>query len=386
MPPDRLRRSLLATGLGCAALWPWPTLAQTGAPPVLQRRLLKAPRDLGSHPDDAIEWWYLTGHARSGERDFGFQVTFFRSWVSATQAMRSRFAAKQLIFAHAALTDVQGKKLWHDQRIARASGSAEIDLAGASETDTELRLRDWSLKREADLTAPGGNADVGQRSRYHALVAGRDFSLDLLCTETQSWLLQGDGGLSQKGPEAAQASYYYSLPQLAVRGQITLQGQLFQLDASAPNAAWLDHEWSQSLLPSQAVGWDWIGMNLIDGSALTAFRLRDAAANAVWAGGSFRPAAAGAPTRVFASAEVVFEPLRYWRSTLTQARYPVEWQVRTPVAVYRVKAVIDNQELDSRQSTGAVYWEGLSELLDSQGRRVGRGYLEMTGYAGALRL
>lgn len=383
--PDRLRRCLLAASLG-ATLSPWPTLAQTRATPVLAPRRLQAPRDLGSHPDFAIEWWYLTGHARSGERDFGFQVTFFRSRVPTTQAMRSRFAAKQLIFAHAAVTDVQGKKLWHDQRIARASGAAQIDLAGASDADTELRLRDWSLQRETDLAATGVNAGAGQRSRYRAQVAGRDFSLNLQCTETQSWLLQGDGGLSRKGPQAAQASYYYSLPQLAVRGQITLQGQPFQLDANAPNAAWLDHEWSQSMLPAQAVGWDWIGMNLMDGSALTAFRLRDAAGGAVWAGGSFRPAAAGAPARVFAPGEVVFEPLRYWRSPLTQARYPVAWQVRTPVAVYRVQAVIDDQELDSRQSTGAVYWEGLSELLDSAGQRIGRGYLEMTGYAGALRL
>ncbi|NDP39411.1 MAG: carotenoid 1,2-hydratase [Rhodoferax sp.] len=380
-----LRRQLLASSLG-AALWPGTALAQSGATPVLAPRRLQAPRDLGSHPDYAIEWWYLTGHARSGERDFGFQVTFFRSRVPTTQAMRSRFAAKQLIFAHAAVTDVQGKKLWHDQRIARASGSTEIDLAGASDADTELRLRDWSLKREAGLAAPGVNAGAGRRSRYRAQVAGRDFSLDLQCTETQDWLLQGDGGLSRKGPQAAQASYYYSLPQLAVHGQITLQGQQFQLDVNAPKAAWLDHEWSQSMLPAQAVGWDWIGMNLMDGSALTAFQLRDAAGKAVWAGGSFRPPAPGAPARDFAPGEVLFEPLRYWRSPLTQARYPVEWQVRTPVAVYRVQAVVDDQELDSRQSTGAVYWEGLSGLLDSQGKAVGRGYLEMTGYAGALRL
>lgn len=384
-----LRRHLLATGLG-VTLSPWPALAQSSATPVLKPRQLQTPRDLGSHPDHAIEWWYLTGYARSGAREFGFQVTFFRSRVPATQAMRSRFAAKQLIFAHAALTDVQGKKLWHDQRIARASGSAEIDLAAASEADTELRLSNWSLKREVDLAAPlatpGVNIGDGLRSRYRARVTGNGFSLDLQCTETQRWLLQGDGGLSRKGPEATQASYYYSLPQLAVSGQITLQGRPFQLDVNAPNAAWLDHEWSQSLLPEQAVGWDWIGMNLIDGSALTAFRLRDAGGDMVWTGGSFRPAKPAAPTQIFAPGEVVFEPLRYWRSPLTQARYPVEWLVRTPVAVYRVQAVINDQELDSRNSTGAVYWEGLSELLDSQGRLVGRGYLEMTGYAGALRL
>ncbi|HEY5581532.1 MAG TPA: carotenoid 1,2-hydratase, partial [Rhodoferax sp.] len=374
-PPDRLRRRLLATGLG-AALSPWPSLAQTSATPLLQRRVLQAPRDLGSHPNYAIEWWYLTGYASSGTREFGFQVTFFRSRVPATQAMRSRFAARQLIFAHAAVTDVQGKKLWHDQRIARASGAADIDLAAASATDTELRLRDWSLKREAVLAAPlakpGVNAGAGLRSRYRAHVAGNDFQLDLQCTETQGWLLQGDSGLSRKGPQAAQASYYYSLPQMAVSGQITLQGQKFLLDASARHAAWLDHEWSQSLLPRQAVGWDWIGMNLLDGSALTVFRLRDAAGKSVWAGGSFRPPATGAPTQAFAPGEVVFEPLRYWRSPVTQARYPVEWQVRTPVAVYRVQALIDDQELDSRNSTGAVYWEGLSELMDSQGRPVGR--------------
>jgi predicted secreted hydrolase len=53
---------------------------------------------------------------------------------------------------------------------------------------------------------------------------------------------------------------------------------------------------------------------------------------------------------------------------------------------YTVRAVVDNQELDSSRSTGAIYWEGLSDLLDAQGQRVGRGYLEMTGYARALKL
>ena len=106
----------------------------------------------------------------------------------------------------------------------------------------------------------------------------------------------------------------------------------------------------------------------------------------------------GAAPQVFAHGEVVFEPLRYWRSPLTQAKYPVEWIVHikrsdkslgagsTLLGWYRVKAVVDMQELDSRASTGAVYWEGLSELFDQQGKLLGRGYLELTGYAAALRL
>ncbi len=125
-------------------------------------------------------------------------------------------------------------------------------------------------------------------------------------------------------------------------------------------------------------------MNLDDGSALTAFRLRDKAGDALWDGGSFRPAKGEA--YIFSRGEVIFKPTRLWKSPLTQATYPVEWMVRTPADFYTVKAVIDNQELDSRQSTGAIYWEGLSELIDSNGKRVGSGYLEMTGYAAPLRM
>jgi predicted secreted hydrolase len=148
--------------------------------------------------------------------------------------------------------------------------------------------------------------------------------------------------------------------------------------------AWLDHEWSEELLHPEAVGWDWIGMNLDDGSALTAFRLRTKDGAPLWDGGSFRSPQGGLYT--FSPGESDFAPQRRWTSPLSQATYPVEWIVRTPADFYTVRAVIDNQELDSRASTGAIYWEGLSNLFDSNGKQVGRGYLEMTGYAQRLRL
>lgn len=339
-----------------------PAFGLAGIAAALPPAQLRFPRDHGAHPDFRTEWWYVTGHARAAGREFGFQVTFFRSRVDGTQGMTSRFAAKQLIFAHAALTDVAGRKLWHDQRIAREG----FGLATASQDDTQVRLRDWSLER-----GDGG---------YRARIAGSEFAVDLQCQPTQPVLLQGRAGLSRKGPEPEQASYYYSQPQLAVAGSLVLQGQRFQVTGKA----WLDHEWSQELLHPQAVGWDWIGMNLDDGSALTAFQLRRQDGTALWDGGSFR-ARGGAPY-TFSPGEAVFSPQRHWSSPLSQARYPVEWLVRTPADFYTVKAVIDNQELDSRASTGAIYWEGLSELWDSNGRLAGRGYLEMTGYAQRLRL
>jgi predicted secreted hydrolase len=346
------RRPLL---LASAALLAQPAFA---LPPAQ----LRFPRDHGAHPDFRTEWWYLTGRAVSGDREFGFQVTFFRSRVDGTQGMRSRFAAKQLVFAHAALTDVQGRKLWHDQRIAREG----FDVALAAQTDAHVKLRDWSLERS------GG--------AYLANAASNDFALALRCTPTQPVLLQGKQGLSRKGPDAQEASYYYSEPQLAVSGGIVLRGQRFEVKGKA----WLDHEWSEELLHPDAVGWDWIGMNLDDGSALTAFRLRTKDGAALWDGGSFRSPQGGLYT--FSQGETDFSPRRRWTSPLSQASYPVEWIIRTPADFYTVRAVIDNQELDSRASTGAIYWEGLSNLFDSNGKQVGRGYLEMTGYAQRLRL
>jgi len=347
------RRSVLLALPGCAVCLPARALAPAQ---------LRFPGDFGAHPDFRTEWWYATGHASAGERQFGFQVTFFRTRVDATREMSSRFAARQLVFAHAALTDVQGQRLWHDQRIAREG----FDIARAATGDTDVRLRDWSLTRRAD--------------GYGARIAAADFALDLRFTPTQPVLLQGEQGLSRKGPEPRHASYYYSEPQLAVAGAVTLKGQRFECGGKA----WLDHEWSEELLHPQAVGWDWIGMNLDDGSALTAFRLRREDGSALWAGGSFR--ARGGAVRVFGPGDVVFTPGRRWTSPLSQASYPVEWMVRTPGASYTVRAVIDRQELDSRASTGAIYWEGLSDLFDAAGQRVGRGYLELTGYAQRLRL
>ncbi|MFI8613880.1 lipocalin-like domain-containing protein [Acidovorax sp. NPDC077693] len=371
VPGALTRRRWLALGsslpLGVAA-WGGGALPAHALP----ARTLEFPRDHGSHPDLRTEWWYITGHAQAEGRLWGFQVTFFRSRVDGTQGLQSRFAARQLVFAHAAVTDVQGRRLYHDQRIARAG----FGIAEAAEGDTAVHLRDWHLVRAA--------ADAPGASRYTAQVQGSDFALDLRFDSTQPVLLQGRQGLSRKGPEAAQASYYYSQPQLAVAGTLTLGGRRRVVEAGS-GRAWMDHEWSEALMHPDAVGWDWIGMNLDDGRALTAFHLRRQDGSTLWAGGSVRAAGEQAP-QVFAHDAVTFTATRHWASGRSGARYPVQWQVQTPAGTFSVHALLDDQELDSQGSTGAIYWEGLSELRDAAGRAVGRGYLEMTGYAKRLRL
>ena len=160
------RRTLLLAGLG--------TLGSVFDSHALPPKTLAFPQDHGSHPDFKTEWWYITGYATSGEREFGFQVTFFRSRLEATQGMTSKFAAKQLMFAHAAVTDVQGKKLLHDQRIVREG----FDVAAVSATDTALKIGDWSLSRKGEQYLASVTSNT----------AGNAFKLALNLVSTQALL------------------------------------------------------------------------------------------------------------------------------------------------------------------------------------------------------
>jgi predicted secreted hydrolase len=365
MPPRRaLLAWLTASGL------PQPIRAGQASP-----RTLVFPRDHGAHNEFGIEWWYATGWLQRDDASndtpaFGFQLTFFRSRTGVAQTIDSRFAARQLLFAHAALSDVADKRLVHAERIARWNGDAQSPRAAASTTDTRVHIGAWRFERNA----------THYEARLGDEAAG--FAFELSLAPTQPLLLQGEQGFSRKGPQPDNASHYYSQPQLAVRGQLTLGARK---RIAVRGRAWLDHEWSDSFMPDGAVGWDWIGINLDDGGALTAFRLRDARGQALWSGGSHR--ARDGALRIFVNGEAVFEPLQTWTSAATQATYPVRWRVRCPAGEFEVQALFEAQELDGRSSTGAVYWEGLSALKRAaDGARVGWGYLEMTGYAAPLRL
>ncbi len=339
----------------------------TAEPPriaqVSPRTVLSFPRDFGAHPDFRTEWWYATGWLQTADgQQLGFQVTFFRSATEHERSNPSKFAPKQLIVAHAALSDPAIGKLQHDQRVARAG----FGLAQVAESTTDIKLGKWSMRRATD-------------GRYHVTLPARDFSFDLTLTPTQPVLLQGVQGYSRKGPKPEQASHYYSEPHLQVSGAITRDGKTITVNGSA----WLDHEWSSTVLDPKAVGWDWVGANLDDGRALMAFRIRGADGSSLWQHASLREKD-GRLTQVNGDA-IRFTPVRFWRSPRTQARYPVEVTLEIQQQRWQLRPLQDDQELDSRQSTGAVYWEG-AITLERDGRREGRGYLEMTGYVKPLKL
>ena len=331
-------------------------------PRVRQGPALQFPRDHGSHPRFRNEWWYITGWLRtSGGGELGMQVTFFRNRPRIAEEISSRFAPRQLLFAHAALADPEAGRLLHDQRAARAG----FGLAQAEEGRTEVAIEDWSLRQDG--------------SAYEAEVAARDFRYSLRFDAKQAVLLQGERGFSRKGPNPAQASYYYSFPHLAVTGSVVIGGRRLEVSGEA----WLDHEWSSEALAEGAVGWDWIGINLADGGALMAFRVRSKDGSSFWAGGTQR--GTGGRVRSFKPGEVRFEPLRRWRSPRTGTEYPVSVRIEAGALTLEIEPLMEDQELDARASTGTVYWEGAVRAKQGESM-TGRGYLELTGYWKPLKL
>jgi predicted secreted hydrolase len=344
------------------------TLAHAGPPafaPVTPGRTLAFPADFGAHPAFRTEWWYVTGWLRTPDgKPLGFQVTFFRSRTEIDQDNPSAFAPRQLIIGHAALSDPAAGRLLHDERSAREG----FGLAWARTGTTDVKLDDWRMVRQPD-------------GAYHVTVRARELSYELRLAAVQPVLVQGERGFSQKGALPQNASYYYSQPQLKVTGSVSRAGAG---PVGVTGDAWLDHEWSSEALQPDAAGWDWLGANLDDGSALMAFQIRSKQAGSkLWAHATWRDAS-GKVTQ-YGPGQVSFAPQARWKSPRTEAVYPVATDITVGPITWQIKPLQQDQELDSRRSTGAVYWEG-AVTVGRDGVPAGHGYLEMTGYVAPMKL
>jgi predicted secreted hydrolase len=360
--------------MAVATLGPSYSAAAPAYAPVIGNHPLAFPADFGSHPQFRTEWWYVTGWLTTEHGEsLGFQITFFRTKPDVEENNPSSFTPRQVLIAHCAISDPKRGRLWQDQRIRRAG----LDLAEAATGDTDVWIDDWKLERKASSAAHA--LPSAARSAYTATIHAEDFSFDLTLSETQAVLLNGDAGVSRKGPAPTAASYYYSLPHLQVSGSIARESHADRVTGEA----WFDHEWSSEYLDTAAIGWDWIGINLQDGAALMAFRVRGSQGEQRWAGGTLR--GSDGSVQVLQPADIAFRAGRRWISPRTGIIYPVQWHIRAGGREFDLEPLLDDQENDTRLSTGAIYWEGAVRAYE-QHRPVGRGYLELTGYGAPLRL
>lgn len=321
------------------------------------------PLDHGRHDGFKTEWWYFTGNLHDAQaHEFGYQLTFFRTAFAATAAPRpSPWAMRDLYFAHAAVSDITSSVFFYKDRLERGRSG----LAWASDKTLNVMLLNWS-------------AELSEKT-IRLVAHEKDFSIDLSCTDGRGPILQGPGGVNLKGNEPGQASYYYSLSRLKTAGTLTVQGR----DYPVNGVSWMDHEFSSNSLSPRQSGWDWMGLQLSDGSDLMIYRMRDKAGGTDYLSGT-HITPDGRP-HYLAAADISLAPSNPWTSPSSGAAYPQTWDVKCrglPALI--VKSAMPGQELITAASTNVTYFEGAAQITDNKGRTAGAGYLEMTGYAKSL--
>jgi predicted secreted hydrolase len=315
-------------------------------------RAFRFPADHGPHPAFRSEWWYLTFTLTDAAgRPVGVQFTLFRQALAPSAPNSgNRWQTNQVYLAHFAVTDAAAG----EHRVAERFARGHPRLAGVVADPFRLWIEDWRIE--------------GNRDRWHLTAAAGGQSVDLVLHMDRRPVLQGDGGLSRKGEH--QASYYYSVPGFPVEGVVAVDGR----ERTVHGTGWLDREWSTSVLAGDQIGWDWFALQLDDGRCLMLFQLRrnDGSRDPFDQGMLVAP---GAPDRHLGADDFELTPERYWRDE-DGIDWPVGWSVRIGAREWRVEAVVDDQKMD----TTVRYWEGLVDVLAPDGERVGRGYLELTGY------
>jgi predicted secreted hydrolase len=325
----------------------------------LAPRPLDFPADHGPHPNFRTEWWYYTGNLRTAAgRHLGFQLTFFRVALAPAEAPRaSAWATRQLYFAHFAVTDTANGRFHAFSRMGRGA----LGVAGAEAVPFRVWVEGWS--------AEGAGASPRLRA------SDGEVALDLELSATKPMVLQGDRGLSRKGPETGNASFYYSFTRMPARGVVRLGAETLAVSGEA----WMDREWSTSGLGADLQGWDWFAVQLEDGRELMVYllRRRDGTLDPFSAGTLVAPDGA---VRALGASDVRVDTLAHWTSPRSGVRYPARWRLTVPSAELRLD--IEPRLADQELRVQTRYWEGAVAVTGMAGvwSIKGQGYVELVGY------
>ncbi len=323
------------------------------------------PRDHGPHPAFQTEWWYYTGNLTTTDgRHFGYQFTIFRRALTSDQRdSPSEWYTNQIYLAHFTVSDIESGAFYQDERFGRGA----VGLAGA-EVSPRFRvwIEDWSVLSVDDSVS---------QLEIHA--HAEDFAIDLVLTPAKAPAFHGDNGLSQKGPELGNASYYYSLTRLETRGTIAVSGEEYDVSG----LSWMDREFGSSALSAEAVGWDWFAIHLDDGRDIMVGQIRrqDGSPEPLFGGLLVSPAGA---TRNLSAEDFTITPLGSWHSEHSGATYPAGWEIVLDLGKTSLRLELEPLLADQEVLANVTYWEGAVRV---SGDAHGYGYAELTGYAQPLR-
>ena len=326
------------------------------------------PRDHAAHLGFASEWWYFTGHVRADDgRRFGFELTFFRVGLRPGEAKgkrgQSSWRGNQLYPAHFALTDESGKTFLHYEKFAREA----LGAGSSSTTSLNVRADGWTLTGPSPF-------------RMHAAADGTAIDFTLVSEKVPA--VHGHDGISKKDACATCASHYYSMTRLRTTGVLTYQGRKMRVSG----LSWMDHEFGSDELQADQAGWDWFSIQLDDRREFMLYLLRNKDGSVTPESSGSLIAPDGRVTYLPRTAFIV-DATGSWKSPHTGGVYPSGWRVRVPSAnvdITLTPTVLD-QELANTVG-GVSYWEGAVDARSADGHALGVGYVELTGYAGAVTL
>jgi predicted secreted hydrolase len=331
----------------------------------IDKREFILPADHGPHPDFRTEWWYFTGNLISDkEREFGYQFTIFRTALTKNKPKRnSDWNSNQIYMAHFAVTDISNNKFYFDERFSREGNN----LAGAQVNPLKVWLEDWQIIQVDEkfffnlpvinLKAKTDEAEI-------------NFTVEAL----KPLVLQGDSGLSQKGKENGNASYYYSYTRLNTEGTIVLNKEVFDVTGFS----WMDREWSTSALSDDQEGWDWFALQFNDSSEIMYYQMRkkDGIPDTFSKGIIVDK---NGSSELIKKDNVYLEVTDYWESP-SGVEYPSGWQLDIPDESIKleISPVLKNQLMDIT----IKYWEGAVKIDGTRDGKPlsGKGYVELTGY------
>ncbi|MGH9609422.1 MAG: lipocalin-like domain-containing protein, partial [Bryobacteraceae bacterium] len=323
------------------------------------------PRDSFSHPNYRTEWWYYTGNLRAADgRRFGFELTFFRRGEHVRISHSAVWKPSEIYLAHLALSDIDGHKFYYTERLNRAGPG----LAGISLKDRRYWNGNWQVRW---LSLNTGEQELQAVSKR--------FSLKLNLKPEKPFIINGENGVSRKGPLPGEASHYISCTRLGTTGQLTYQDETFRVTG----LAWMDHEFFTSQLDPSIAGWDWFAIQLSNDEELMLYRLRKRSGGVSrYSSGTFVDRQGKA--HFLSAAKIQLSPLMKWHD------YPVAWRIVIPSLGIDLTETPDlnDQELIDRNGISPTYWEGAVTYTGrvSSGPVHGVGYLELTGYSGAVTL
>jgi predicted secreted hydrolase len=323
------------------------------------------PRDHGNHPEYRTEWWYFTGHLKTGSgRRYGFEVTFFRVGITPPGADReTNWDLEHVMPAHFAITDIGERRFRYYEKLNRASEFTASSAVG--------RL---------DVFNEGWRASTNPDGSWRLVAKAGIDSIDLTLRARKPPAIHGENGVSVKAAGEGYASHYYSMTRLAASG--TVNGQ------KASGEAWMDHEFGSSALREHQQGWDWFSIQLDNDTEVMLYIIRrtDGSPDVTSAGSLIASDGRVIP---ISREQMRVIPLSRWESPESGAVYPISWRIELPAfrIVLKVTPVQKDQELITRGSTRVTYWEGAVDVSGSFGGVTvrGQGYVEMTGYDKAFR-